>query len=380
MIRTLLSSFLVASTGVAMAQPYAIGNSTRNWYDTGRMRNVPAELHYPAVADGDDQPAAAGAFPVLVLGHGFVMTVDAYDYIWQHFTPLGYIVVLPTTEGGLAPNHSAFGEDLAFCVAQMQVENADALSLLFGHVDAASALLGHSMGGGAAFLGASGNAGIQAMVTMAPAETNPSAIAAATNVLVPTLVFAASEDCVTPIGTNQQPMYDALGTCKALVNVTGGGHCYFGDNNALCSFGEFTCGPALTISRAQQHDVVTDLATLWLDHHLRNDAAALTAFADSMLTTPRAATQYDCFSTGLGEDVAAAPRMWPLPAIDVVQLEGVPPTATLRVVDVLGAEHTVRMERGTPTLLHVAALAPGTYRLLVNDNGRGYGMAFVVVR
>ncbi|MBK6777161.1 MAG: hypothetical protein IPG74_15440 [Flavobacteriales bacterium] len=63
MIRTLLSSLLVTSVACAMAQPYAIGNTARNWYDAVRMRDVPAELHYPALADGDDQPAAAGAFP-----------------------------------------------------------------------------------------------------------------------------------------------------------------------------------------------------------------------------------------------------------------------------------------------------------------------------
>ena len=89
-----------------MAQPYAIGNTARNWYDAVRMRDVSAELHYPAVADGDDQPAAAGAFPVLVLGHGFVMTVDAYDYIWQHFTPLGYI---GTAHHGRRPRTKSYG-------------------------------------------------------------------------------------------------------------------------------------------------------------------------------------------------------------------------------------------------------------------------------
>ncbi|MFZ1685920.1 MAG: hypothetical protein WAU70_00745 [Flavobacteriales bacterium] len=380
MMRVFLTSVLFATIGCTMAQPYAIGNTARNWYDTGRMRDVPADVHYPAVADGDDQPAATGTFPVLVLGHGFVMTVDAYDYIWQHFTPLGYIIVLPTTEGGLAPDHAAFGEDLAFCVAEMQLENIDALSILFGHVDAASALLGHSMGGGAAFLGAAGNAGIQAVVTMAPAETAPSAVTAAASVLVPTLVFAASEDCVTPIGTNQQPMYDALGTCKALVNVTGGGHCYFGDDNFLCSFGELTCGPSLTITRAEQHDVVTDLATLWLDHYLRNDAAALTAFEDSIPTTARAVTQYDCFSTDVGEALSDTLRLWPSPVSEIITVEGLPASAALSVVDVLGATQAVRIEPGAPTQLHVAPLAPGTYWLLVRSDDRAYGLAFAVVR
>ncbi|HRH36692.1 MAG TPA: hypothetical protein PK760_00005, partial [Flavobacteriales bacterium] len=114
MKKPLLTLLLVASVITATAQPYAIGNTTRAWYDGARMRDVPAELHYPAMAAGDDQAMATGTFPVLVLGHGFVMTVDAYDYVWQHFVPLGYIVVLPTTEGGFAPSHTDFGEDLAF--------------------------------------------------------------------------------------------------------------------------------------------------------------------------------------------------------------------------------------------------------------------------
>ncbi|MBK6777159.1 MAG: hypothetical protein IPG74_15430 [Flavobacteriales bacterium] len=125
-----------------------------------------------------------------------------------------------------------------------------------------------------------------------------------------------------------------------------------------CSFGEFTCGPALTTSRGQQHDVVTDLATLWLDHHLRNDAAALTAFADSMLTTPRAVTRYDCFSTGLGEDVAAALRMWPMPCHRCCAIGRRTAHRHAPRGGCAGCRTPVHIERGTPTLLHVAALAP----------------------
>ncbi len=376
MMRILLS-WLLFPVFCANAQPYAIGNTSRTWYDTVRMRNVPAELHYPAMIAGNDQPMADGAFPVLVLGHGFVMTVDAYDYIWQHFVPLGYIVVLPTTEGGLTPDHSEFGVDLAFCAAQMQVEHTDNLSLFFGHVDPASALMGHSMGGGAVLLGASANSDLQAVVVLAPAETNPSAIAAASGVLAPTLVFAATEDCVTPPATNQQPMYDAIEPCKALVNITGGGHCYFGDPNFLCQFGETTCGPSLSITRAEQHDVVTDLATLWLDHYLRNDLASGQAFADSMAATARAATQYTCLSTGATDverlDIAA----WPVPANDLLQVGPLPPNASFRIVDVSGRLYRVLRTTGG---LDVTMLANGTYHLQVVTSHRVQVIPFQVQR
>ena len=104
----------------------------------------------------------------------------------------------------------------------------------------------------------------------APAETTPSSIAAAANVTVPTMVFAGANDCATPIGQHQGPMYDALTTsCRAFVNVLGGGHCYFANSNFNCNFGEITCSPTPTISRGAQHWVLNDLAGLWLDHFLK---------------------------------------------------------------------------------------------------------------
>jgi alpha-beta hydrolase superfamily lysophospholipase len=361
------------------AQPYAIGNTTRDWYDEARSREVPAVLHYPAEVAGDDQPMASGMFPVLVIGHGFVMGVEAYDHVWQHFVPLGYIVVLPTTEGSIAPDHAAFGQDLAFCAQRMQLENADDVSLFFGHVEAASALLGHSMGGGAALLGAEGNAAVQAVVVMAPAETNPSAITSAAGILAPTLVFAASEDCVAPIAANQQPMYDALVPCKALVNITGGGHCYFGDPDFLCEFGEFTCGPSLTITRAQQHDVITDLATLWLDHYLRNDAMAFPAFQDSMTTTTRAITQGDCLSTGVVGPVPSSLAVRPSPTSDVLNVSGLPSGATVSMIDALGRTFPARRGSYAQGVFDVSELPNGLYRLAVITLAGTQVTPFVVV-
>lgn len=379
-MRNLFLAVLALLTHTAHAQPYALGSTTRTWYDAVRDRDVPAEIHYPAVADGAEQACATGSFPVLVVGHGFVMGVDAYVYLWQHYVPLGYVVVLPTTEGGLAPDHANFGADLAFAAERMQAENTDALSLFFGHISPSTALLGHSMGGGAALLGAEANANIQAVVVLAPAETNPSAIAAAGGVLVPTLVFGASEDCVTPLATNQQPMYDGLVVdCKALVNITGGGHCYFGDNNFLCNFGEITCGPALTITREEQHDVVTDLADLWLDGHLRGTAGALVSFADSLFATTRAVTQYDCFSTGIAQLATPTLSAWPVPAADRLMLSGVRPGTALHVVDLMGRTCPVAIEAGAPLTLNTASLAEGSYRVVLHGAARQV-LPFVVAR
>lgn len=363
------------------AQPFSIGTTSITFYDASRSRDIPCELHYPADASGTDVAVTAGTFPVLVIGHGFVMTVDAYAYLWQHYAPLGYIVALPTTEGGFAPDHGAFGEDLAYVASALQTANTDGGSLFFGHVAPASALMGHSMGGGAAFLGAAGNSTIQSLVTLAPAETNPSAIAAAAQVLVPTLVFAASEDCVTPIGTNTQPMYDALTVaCKAFVNISGGGHCYFGDNNALCSFGEFTCGPNLTITREEQHDVVTDLTDLWLDHHLRGSITALGDLLDSLAVSARYVAVNTCISTSVAERPVAPFTVLSIDAGRSLFLDGLVPGAELEITSALGAGLT-RLKVTDPTMrIPVEERATGVYHVRQCRDGRCTARAVVLQR
>ena len=81
-----------------------------------------------------------------------------------------------------------------------------------------AAIMGHSMGGGATFLGAENNTNITTVIGLAPAETTPSAIAAAANVAVPALVFTADEDMVTPAVDHQIPIYNGLGnSCKYLI-------------------------------------------------------------------------------------------------------------------------------------------------------------------
>ncbi len=380
-MRTLLYTFLLCLVSTLHAQPFSIGTTNITFFDAGRNRNIPCELHYPADATGTDVAVTSGAFPVLVIGHGFVMTVDAYTYLWQHYAPLGYIVALPTTEGGFAPNHGAFGADLSFLADALQAANADGASLFFGHVAPATALMGHSMGGGAAFLGAAGNDAIQTLVTFAPAETNPSAIAAAAQVSVPTLVFAASEDCVTPIAAHAQPMYDALGVvCKSFVNITGGGHCYFGDNNALCSFGEFTCGPDLTITRDEQHDVVSDISDLWLDHHLRGSSSALTGLLDSLASSTRFQSVNTCLSTSTAERMTVQFTAFWNADEGSLFLQGLSPGAELVITNALGSVVARERVGGKTWSVSLRDRSTGVYHVRQCSNGQCSSRAVVIQR
>ena len=199
---------------------FEIGTTSITFTDTDRGREVETFIYYPADAAGADVSLADGLFPVISVGHGFLMTYESYQYIWEHYVPLGYIVILPNTETAVPVSHGDFGKDLSFVIHALLAENEIESSPFFGHVSPHSALVGHSMGGGASILAAAEDASITTIVTFAAAETDPSAIAAASSINQPSLTFAGGNDCVTPPADNQEPMYANHNDCKGYVLIT----------------------------------------------------------------------------------------------------------------------------------------------------------------
>jgi len=295
-LRLLYTLLLALHVMCAAAQPFPVGSRNITFNDPARGgRAIACEVYYPATSAGSNQPLANGRFPVLSFGHGFVMGVNAYYNLRDAFVPQGYILVLPTTEGGFSPSHGNFGLDLAFVITAMQQRGADPASPFFGRVASTAAIMGHSMGGGASFLGASAPQ-VTTVVNYAPAETNPSAIAAAGNVDKPVLVLAGSQDCVTPPSTNQLPMYNAVPSgCKAYVSLTGGGHCNFANSNFNCGFGEVTCGGGGSLGRAAQQALTHQYTLLWLDRYLKDDLQAGEAF-EALLAAASQITSQSVFS------------------------------------------------------------------------------------
>lgn len=268
----------------AFAQ-FQVGERTITYNDPARNnRAIECEIYYPAATAGSNVAIASGEFPVIVFGHGFAMQVGAYPNFWNEYVPKGYIMVFPTTEGSLfTPNHGAFGEDLRFLVNEMQAEGQNSGSPFYQAVANRSAIMGHSMGGGATFLGASGNANVDCIVGLAPAETNPSsAISAATNVSAPTLVFSGTSDGVTPPSDHHIPIYDATGAdCKYFVNIQDGSHCYFASNTVTCTLGEIIPG---SLPAEAQRQVTYAVLTPWFDYFLKDDCDAWDDFQTALNT------------------------------------------------------------------------------------------------
>jgi len=304
----LLSAIVAVGLRAGEAEAFAVGHTSVTYQDPARgNRSIPTEIYYPALTAGENVPVAEGLFPVVTFGHGFLLPYDIYSFVWNGLVPDGFIVALPRTEGSLTPSHGEFGKDLAFLVAKLRAEGANSGSLFYERVSDAAAVMGHSMGGGASFLAAAEDPTITALANFAAAETNPSAIAAAGSITVPSLLLAGSRDCVTPPSQHQIPMYDALASgCKTYVNITGASHCQFAAYNFTCSLGETGC-PSPTITRAVQHGITIEYLSLWLDFHLKGNASSWIQFQDLLASDGRVTFLQECAITSVARGESGVP-------------------------------------------------------------------------
>ena len=336
MLKTTLSlSFVAFFLGIAIGQ-YQVGHTTITFNDPSRTggfgsgggtgRQIQTEIYYPATTAGDNVAASSGTFPVIVFGHGFAMSWDAYTNIWEHFVPMGYIMAFPRTEGSLipSPSHSDFGLDLAWVEQLMHAENVSSSSILYQHVHANSAIMGHSMGGGASILAAQNNTNIKTVVGLAPAETTPSAISAAPSVSVPAVIYSGSSDGVTPPADHHIPIYNGLASaCKTFVSIIGGAHCYFANSNFNCDFGETTSSTGISITRDQQQATTFASLDLWFDYILKGNASSLNTFLNELNSTPasEAIPETTCTSTAIvGEMAMYFEVLFPNPVEDQLVL------------------------------------------------------------
>ena len=141
-------------------------------------------------------------------------------------------------------------------------------------------LSGHSMGGGAALLAAARDPAIRAVATLAAAETDPSAIAAAAEIAAPVLFVAAADDAITPVSEHQQPMFEAKATGPAeLRTIAGASHCGFLDRETLLL--GLVCDDA-AIGAEEQRRLTRAVLAAWLRYELAGDApAAARAWPDA---------------------------------------------------------------------------------------------------
>jgi dienelactone hydrolase len=371
---------VLALLSTAASAQFQIGQTTITFNDPERSggvgngggpgRQIETEIYYPAATAGVGVDVAAGSFPVVVIGHGFLMTFDAYANMWQTLVPAGYIVALPKTEGTFTPSHSDFGLDLALVANRVRALNTDVSSLFNEHVTPQAALIGHSMGGGAAVLAAQVG-DFDAYVGFASAETNPSAVGAASNIFVPMLMFAGDGDAVTPPADHQVPIYNAAtSSCKALVTIEGGGHCFFANASATCDVGELFAGSTITLTREEQQAIVNLHMLPWLAFWLKGEAAAFADFESLLEASTDVNFELDCAAPVSVATVYDAHeiKLFPNPGVRELRVQGLLEPAVFQVFRPDGRMVAAGQFRADSPVLDIATWPVGYYILRIETS------------
>lgn len=381
MIRLLFSFAASVLLAIGATAQFAVGHTTITFNDPDRTggfgsgggpgRQIQTEIYYPAANAGENVDVVMGSYPVVVIGHGFLMTWDAYDNYWDLLVLMGYIVALPRTEGNFSPSHNDFGLDIALVADRLRALDENPESLFFDRVAPQAAVGGHSMGGGASVIAAA-NGSVTTYFGLASAETNPSAVAAASNVEVPALMFAGSSDDVTPPSEHQIPIYNAFASdCKAYVSLTGGGHCFFANPSGTCDLGEAFSSGNITLSREEQLDLTYDYLVPWLDFWLKGNASAWTSFTALLEAADGVTTQQACESpVAVQEQRLSNLSGYPNPCSQEFRITGdFNPGAVFQLFSPDGRMASAGSLTTKGGIVDVSALVPGLYLMVVEDEG-----------
>ncbi len=204
---------------------------------------MPLELQvsYPAEADGEGQPVAAGGpFPVVYFEHAYGADYRNSDWLLERLASRGFVVFSAAHNGAWDGAGDWWNDHAALfeaTVATAEAWDTDPESTLFGALDLeTTALMGHSHGGGAA---------LHAMEAIDPdavvlITVRPSLDGSFTRYhevydgMPPLLNVAASrdEDSTTAYGTSIA-VYEALTRPRFMVTVEGASHYTFTDEAGI---------------------------------------------------------------------------------------------------------------------------------------------------
>jgi len=215
-------------------------------------------------------PDPAGAYPIIVFTHGFMLEPSLYASYGEQLASWGYVVVMPQLPGSaLAPKTHRELADLLAGVLDWIDDAATAGGALADHADTTHlGLAGHSMGGKVSLLVATEDARVKAVFGVDPVDTgapfgnDPVGYPSVTpelmgQITVPLVLLgetvnatASFGQACAPADNNFQQYYDAAQSPAVSIDVAGANHMSFLDDPncgltcSVCSAG--SDDPAVT--------------------------------------------------------------------------------------------------------------------------------------
>lgn len=397
-----LASISIAT--LLKSQTYPVGHISVNFKDasrsggytisgssaitlTGAGRTIGTEVYYPATTNGDNTAiATSGQFPIVVFGHGFAMVWSSYDNIYNRLASLGYIVLLPRTEGGTIfppPSHADFGTDLNFLAKQATTFNTvntfTAMAMFNGRVLQTSAIGGHSMGAGASYLAAANNNSVTCLFNFAAATTNnsPNSIAQASLVTIPTLVVSGQNDNVADSTVQNSHFINVASAKKFHVIIKNLTHCDVGNGtDALCTVGQAACNtPSCNSIYFQRY--MTYLEP-FLANQLKNDCIEGQRFMDSITAVSsnrvgrKIVGTIGCASTALSNVLQQnLLKVYPNPTSNIITIETtnlIESPANIELYSITGELIIKQIINEATSKISIETLKSGLYYLVIYQN------------
>lgn len=224
-------------------------------------------------------PRAEGPKPLVLVLHGYGMGPEEYKGLARRLAARGNAVVL--FEGpmaGLDLDPDSWRRELSGVLDGLEKSQAPELA----DVDRSRVgLVGHSLGGATAALGAAEDPRVGAVVLMSPGTHilyRARLLQAARRIRVPLLLIGARNDAVTPTPLFAGALYDAAPTPeRMLVELRGANHFNFAElpfwKSPLFMPTEWVPGLGAEVAPSRQREVAADWADAWLERFLRLGAA-----------------------------------------------------------------------------------------------------------
>ena len=171
----------------------------------GSHRVLVGDLDYAGLPGKVYAPAEGKGLPAVAFGHDWRKGVKDYHATLRHLASWGIVVVAPDTEKGFIPNHRNLASDM-----ESSLQIAAGVKLGNGNISVSPhklGLIGHGMGGGTAALAAVDNEKVKAVGAYYPAQTSPSADAAARSLDIPGLIIGSGRSDIFNAGNPAKLAY-----------------------------------------------------------------------------------------------------------------------------------------------------------------------------
>jgi dienelactone hydrolase len=223
-------------------------------------------------------PTAAGPFPVVILGHGFLLPPAQYASYLKRLATFGYVALTVDFPNSFPNDNPKQAKDLLGGIDWAKTD-----AVVGPKVDATKVgMSGHSLGGKLALLAATMDPRVKASFVLDPVDSGPNGCSPPTCVVVknllPTLSIPTgflgetSDTACAPTADNFITFYAQSKAPSLKVTAIGASHMSFLDNVASCGLPCGLCQPA-TASNKQVNGMARSLMVAFYERYLRGDAA-----------------------------------------------------------------------------------------------------------